>query len=545
MMGCTIKKQMNKHIFFFLLIAFMLLLLLVFAGLSSAQSILSVESSKPSLEAGEQATVSVCLNPDVAVKSFEFGLRFNQSLLQVSNESIGDFFDGFTTFSSTGTVDNANGLINHVYALIIGDGDVSDEGVLFTFNVTAFSTIGDKNSLVQVFDMGITNETSYLPLTTENLSLTVNTSYHGPYVRSPVPVDGATSVSKSISTLEVYLFHTDDVAFNYSITSSPNIGSSSGSATEAGVVSMSLSNVMYETAYSWTVHVTDNSTSYSTSFTFTTEDAPEEDDDDDGGSSGGGGGGFFPPMPPAEPEEEAINHPPETPLPPQGFAYVEPGVEQSYLVSSWDADGDLIRFQIEWSSGLYSEWSDFVSSNETVSFMFVFDSDAEYSLRVRCQDEDGLNSSWSESFDVFVSALDESDEDVEGEVEDQEIVVEVNNETGETRFSFDQLDDLPVGSSVVWDFGDGNVFEGVSPQHTYSNPGTYTVTVTVTDEDGQVSMKTYTVTVPEPQQEVDTAAVDDSSGEESVGFPWIFVLIGILASIAGVFVLFRYFVEFE
>jgi hypothetical protein len=544
MMGCTMKKQIENHMFSFLLISFMLLIILLFSGLSSAQSILSVESSQPTLEAGEEATISIHLDPDASVKSFEFGISFNQSLLEVSDEAIGDFFDGFTIFSSTGSVDNTNGLITGVYALIMGDGDVSSEGVLYSFNVTALETIGDKTASVQVFDMGITNDTRYLPLTTQNLSVTVNTSYHGPYIRSPDPVDGSTGVSKSISELEIYLFHTDGLDFNYSITTSPNIGSTSGSATEDGVVSLALSNVNYETTYTWTVMVEDNSTSYSSTFTFTTEDAPEDTDNDNGGSSGGGGGGFLPPLPPAEPEEEAINHPPETPLPPQGFAYVEPGIQQTYQASSYDVDDDLIRFQIEWSSGVYSEWSEFVHSNESVSFPFVFASGTEYTLRVRCQDESGLNSSWSEPYDVFVSALNETEED--DDTEEQEIVAEVNNETGETQFTFDGLDNVSEGSHVVWDFGDGNVIEGVSPQHMYSKPGTYTVTVTITDEDGQVSMKTYTVTVPEPQDEVDTSMVESTVEENGEGgFPWIFVLVGILGSIAGVFVALRYFIEFE
>lgn len=55
----------------------------------------------------------------------------------------------------------------------------------------------------------------------------------------------------------------------------------------------------------------------------------------------------------------------------------------------------------------------------------------------------------------------------------------------------------PDGSiaSYVWDFGDGNTGSGVSPAHTYSGGGTYTVQLTVTDDKGEPGVVSQEITV--------------------------------------------------
>ena len=509
--------------------------IVVFTSLVSADSVIRVKSTNQNLDAGEQATITIELTPDASVKSFEFSLAYNQSLLSVSSQAQGSFFDGYNTFSSNGTVNANAGMISDVYSLIMGDSMVNSEGILYTFAVTASEMLGDKTTMIRLVDAGITNETNYLPLTIENLSLTINSSYDGPYMRSPSPADQSTDVSSDLSQLQISLYHTNESTFNYSITTSPGIGGSSGNLSEDGVMIIPVSGLDYETTYDWTVSLDDGFITNTSTFSFTTEDAPSDTDNNNGGSPGGGGGGFLPPAPPTEPEEEDNNHPPERPLPPQGVAYLEPGITQTYTVSSWDLDEDQLRYQMNWDDGSRSEWSDYVLSNETVSFTKTFNEGSTYNLSVRAQDEHGLNSSWSESYMVLISYADEPETDQD----EGEIVAEIDNETGEARFTINKTQDSAKNTSTVWDFGDGTVLKGSSPHHTYSTPGTYTVTVTVTDEEGNVTMKTYSVTIPEPQQQVETALVEDEQHEEE-GFPWIFVLVGIFASIGVVFVILRF-----
>jgi PKD repeat protein len=50
--------------------------------------------------------------------------------------------------------------------------------------------------------------------------------------------------------------------------------------------------------------------------------------------------------------------------------------------------------------------------------------------------------------------------------------------------------------TIVWDFGDGTTQSGtLTPSHSYTTPGTFTVRLTVTDDDGGVSSDTLVVGV--------------------------------------------------
>ena len=50
-------------------------------------------------------------------------------------------------------------------------------------------------------------------------------------------------------------------------------------------------------------------------------------------------------------------------------------------------------------------------------------------------------------------------------------------------------------ASYEWEFDDGATATGVTPTHTYGDPGQYDVTLTVTDEDGAIATETRTVSV--------------------------------------------------
>lgn len=64
---------------------------------------------------------------------------------------------------------------------------------------------------------------------------------------------------------------------------------------------------------------------------------------------------------------------------------------------------------------------------------------------------------------------------------------------------FDGSGSYDTDGSIVswhWDFGDGDVAEGVTPVHTYAEDGVYTVVLTVTDNDGNESSCSPSGVVP-------------------------------------------------
>ncbi len=62
---------------------------------------------------------------------------------------------------------------------------------------------------------------------------------------------------------------------------------------------------------------------------------------------------------------------------------------------------------------------------------------------------------------------------------------------------FDATSSTSGGSitSYAWDFGDGYQGEGITIEHIYATPGTYTVMLTITDINGNITTVTHTITI--------------------------------------------------
>ena len=64
--------------------------------------------------------------------------------------------------------------------------------------------------------------------------------------------------------------------------------------------------------------------------------------------------------------------------------------------------------------------------------------------------------------------------------------------------------------SYLWTFGDGNNATGVTPTHTYTQNGIYTVTLTVTDNDGVTNTSATTATIADTEPVADFTATPTS-----------------------------------
>jgi hypothetical protein len=136
---------------------------------------------------GEDFTVNISITSDQPIKGGELRLAFNASLIRVNAVTEGPLFEGFTTLFNPGTIDNTGGTIVRVYDLIIGSGNVTTPGTFVTLSCTAGSLPGI--SYLDLYNVGVANETAYVPLTVQNGSVTIepppNTSPTAPTITGP------------------------------------------------------------------------------------------------------------------------------------------------------------------------------------------------------------------------------------------------------------------------------------------------------------------------------------------------------------------------
>lgn len=345
---------------------------------------------------------------------------------------------------------------------------------------------------------------------------------------NPSPSNGANEVSVDLSEVSIGIRHSTGESFNYSIETSPNVGSISNNFENNGTKTCALSDLSFDTTYTWTVSVYDSSTNgwLNDSFSFTVESEPEDNNPGGGGIPPGGGGGFFPPAP-----VENQNNAPYKPVKPSGPLYIEPGGRFSYEAQTYDPDGDLIRYQFQWGDGNVSNWTEFVSGNQTVTMSHQWMQIDNFSIQVIAQDEEGLNSSWSEALIVYCS-FGENDSsngsDPVAMFESVEIDKKNLSFTFNANASYDEDGSI---TSFIWDFGDGTTSTEVNPSHSFAEPGWYNVTLMVTDNDGNVYSKTVSVFAQ------GNVGSNDDETEKEGSFPWIYLSIG-FAGVAVVVVVF-------
>ena len=387
---------------------------------------------------------------------------------------------------------------------------ISDlEGDTFNYSIETYPDIGNSSGF------GVSNgtktcsvsnleyDTNYIWYvnTTDTYNSTNATYYfvtesepnNSPVCSSPVPSNESTGVSISTSSVNVTIADPDGDTFNWTIETFPDIGNSSANSASNGSKTCSISGLSYSTTYKCFVNVTDGTNTIHRFYTFSTQSAPGGGD---GGSSGGGtsgggssGGGIIY-VPPSN--ETQDNNAPETPLTLQGLSYIELGVQYSYETSTYDIDSDQIRYKFDWGDENISDWSSFYYSNDTVSMSHIWYQLENYSIKVIAQDENGLNSSWSDSLVIYVS-----------EAQSNVIYVDENNSipinaTLDQNISFNASGLFENESDIVsyyWEFGDGTIGYGKNLFHIYTSAGRYNVTVIATDNNGIAYSKTFTVTV--------------------------------------------------
>jgi len=484
---------------------------------ASETTIVQITSSSQTVSAGQTFTVNVSCTPGQPIKSFELKVSFNPSLLQANSVIEGNIFHGYTTFFNAGIISNVAGTIINIYDLIIGPDLISSPGSFVIISFTAKSRSG--TSIIHLYDVGITDESGYITSSASDGNVTVLGENQPPEFSAITPADGSTDISIGTSSLSLIIQDPEGNAFNWSITTNPNVGSATGINQHNGSKLCSISGLSHSTTYDWIVSCKDIGSGQWTnsSFMFTTNTESY------GGNPSGGSGGSISP--------EAIqNIPPNSPLKPSGPTSIERGVVYSYTSASFDSDGNRVRLQFDWGDGTISDWSEFIPSNTSVAMSHSWENISTHEVRVLAQDNNGSNSSWSLPLTVTVSEVQNGEEPTIPTIQapDNALV----NQT----IMFDASGSIipnGVDVSYLWNFGDGTTAAGKNPGHSYQKPGIYSVTLTLTDGMGKTYSKTFTVTI--------TAGTNISIHGNNTAFPyWV---IGLLLIVSVIIISIIYFLR--
>jgi len=117
--------------------------------------------------------IQLYVSPSQPIKGVEINMSFNPLQLQIVNITEGNLFEGYPTFFVVHEIDNDNGFLV-VYDLIVGQGNTSDDGI---FTSIIFNATEQGFSSLTLYDVGITNETQYIEVLTENATLYVAYSW--------------------------------------------------------------------------------------------------------------------------------------------------------------------------------------------------------------------------------------------------------------------------------------------------------------------------------------------------------------------------------
>ncbi len=298
-----------------------------------------------------------------------------------------------------------------------------------------------------------------------------------------IPSNGSRNIQLSTSTLSVTIQNSKGHPFDYYIKTNPKIGSTSGASRYDGSKTCTISALNYDTTYYWYVQCKDVTTGQwaNQTFWFTTESNTP---------SGPGGGGSSS----SENDTPLIqNTPPNQPTPPTGATYIQPGTSTYYTTSTFDPDNDTMRLMFDWGDGTYSNWTGYISSNVSVSVPHAWTNISSYNISVLAQDEHGLNSSWSDPYEVIISQANADDEQAI-----VEIVTSADNISTNESVLFDASYCYVPDSTIVsyqWEFGDGKKSTGKRTSYSYTAPGEYEVTLTITDNQGETYDNKITVIV--------------------------------------------------
>jgi hypothetical protein len=338
-------------------------------------TIISINPSSQSISKGDSFSVNISVDPGEPINGVAFAMSFDPSFIKVDEVTEGNLFNGFTTFFNPGIIDNVAGTINSVYGLTIpATNTVTDPGTFCIISFTAQNNIG--TSVLDLIDVCITDANGECigDIVIDNGSITVidGDVNNPPIFSNENPHDDATDVSITTSSLTIYISDPDGDSFDWSIITSPDVGSNSNSSNLDGVKNCDISDLSSGTTYTWIVTAEDPSGSgqiVTKELTFTTE--------------------------------TSFNSAPNKPTI-SGPSSGKKGNSYSYTATTNDPDDDQISYWFDWDDGTNSGWVGTYNSGQTAVKSHIWNQQGSYSVKVKAKDSTGKESVWSDPLPINI-----------------------------------------------------------------------------------------------------------------------------------------------
>jgi hypothetical protein len=245
--------------------------------------------------------------------------------------------------------------------------DSSPTEVTITWNTNDVSQSEYDSVLLDGTDMLTQNSHTFSasPMSLYTFQIICSTAPNEPpLIFSENPADGSSNIPVSISSLEVTIQDSQDDIFDWTIESSPNIGSSGDTGASEGVKTCAVSGLSYSTTYLWYVNATDPTGSGEWRreiYTFITENPNQ------------------PPYIPETPSPE--NHATGVGLNPTLSVYVEDPDNDVMNVNFYDSSDQLLGTDNSVSSGSRASFKWIGLEYETDYYWYTVADDGEYKTR--------------------------------------------------------------------------------------------------------------------------------------------------------------------
>ncbi|MDW7732090.1 MAG: PGF-pre-PGF domain-containing protein [Methanolobus sp.] len=157
-----------------LIIAITFICLIVGSLPTSAQTVVSIAPSSPTVETNQDFSVYVTIEPDTPFVGAQLDIDFDCSLMTANSVMERELFGGEQTLHifNEGTIDNQAGTINGLYAALLGGTQIDESGVFVEVEFTSgdqagYSDLGLSNLIVS------NSEGQAIPFSIENGGITI------------------------------------------------------------------------------------------------------------------------------------------------------------------------------------------------------------------------------------------------------------------------------------------------------------------------------------------------------------------------------------